>query len=547
MRLGRAVLVGCLLVAAIAPTAAAPPQPGTTDSGLTASEEATLWSNASAAYWDDVSTNDTVVQQLAANTDLTFDEPPDTAARWTQYAHGQFEPGGVDESVHPKGGFTYDSRYIKDAHATIFALTPSTWTYVAPDDQRLYVAPEGTLRGAVDYRVDVPDDSGRRSWSLLRHDVDSVRLSVDDERVSTTDGTHRPSFEYALDGGRRTVTLEARIEATIMETVRPPPDSNRSVRWRTSDRWVEVSNTYTVDVYDFDVSARHATYPDGREGMSITQSDPWQGYSLDSADGHEIRSGWRFFTARPSAWHTLVASTESGTTERDSHAVPVAVHAYPSSTTPRTTRVRPDPTRLRTWGPTHDSPASRLPENVAVDVVEESYTEPSGIAVRDDSIDPGAVTVHGIVRGTETTLGSVDDSVSIGESELTTSVIERTDSAIEVRLDLEDAETGEPIVLADRSGYIEIADERLSTNASGQATIRLTEPGVYTATYHADSWLDTSTPYAGDTATVRWHPLTTLSGWIGLALRFGWVVVPLAVAWYAGRQVGSMFQVGGAP
>jgi hypothetical protein len=188
-----------------------------------------------------------------------------------------------------------------------------------------------------------------------------------------------------------------------------------------------------------------------------------------------------------------------------------------------------------------------LPENVAVDVVEERYTESSGIAVRDDAIDPDAVTVHGIVRGTEMDLaGSVDDSVSIGESELTTSVIERTDSAITVRLDLEDAETGEPIALDDRSGYVEIADERLSTNASGQATIRLTEPGVYTATYHPDSWLDTNDPYVGATATVRWHPLTTVSGWIGLALRFGWVVVPLAVAWYAGRHLGSMFKVVGS-
>jgi len=232
----RAVLIGCLLMAGISPAMATPPTPGTTDSGLNASEEATLWSNASDEYWEEPSANDSVIERLATETDVTFREPPETAARWNRYAHETFDPGDVDTSVHPAEGFTYDGPYIKDAHATIFALTPSTRAFLTTDDERLYVAPEGTLRGAVDYRVDVPDGSERRSWSLRDHGIETVWLFVDDEQTQSASGTHRPTFEYDLDGGQHTVQLEARIEATLKRRFdhRPTPTDQPSGAYTTA-------------------------------------------------------------------------------------------------------------------------------------------------------------------------------------------------------------------------------------------------------------------------------------------------------------------------
>jgi len=156
------------------------------------------------------------------------------------------------------------------------------------------------------------------------------------------------------------------------------------------------------------------------------------------------------------------------------------------------------------------------------------------------------VTVHGLVRGTQTELDEPDESVTIAESNLSASVLGSTDGEVRIHLRLEDADTGDPIALDERAGYIEIAGERHATNASGETTIRLDEPGVYTATYEPEPWLDTSTPYAGDSATVRWHPLRSLSGVFALVLRFGLVIVPLAALWYAGRQLGSMPRFGGA-
>lgn len=57
-------------------------------------------------------------------------------------------------------------------------------------------------------------------------------------------GTHRPAFEYELDGGQRTVTVDARIEATLEETVQPPPDSTPG------DRCVSSTETHpSIDVF----------------------------------------------------------------------------------------------------------------------------------------------------------------------------------------------------------------------------------------------------------------------------------------------------------
>lgn len=555
------LVVSCLLIATLssgAATAGTPPRPGTTGSELTESEEATLWSNTPPDSWPPASGSQSAVHEIATQTDLTFTAPPDTASRWNRYAHEQFEPGGVDESIHPASADPYAGPYIKDAHASIFSLTPATRAYIAPAETRLYAAPKGRLRGAVDYRIEVPetstDDGWTQSWSLKSHDIEAVRLLIDGEKIKTKGGSHRPAFSYALDGRTADITLEARITATLKETARPPPDSNQTTEITTHRRWVTVSNTYTVDVYELDPMAASVEYPDGRDGIAITQTQPWQGYTLDSGENREIRGIWRFFTARSAAWRQLVASSDTGMTTHESHALPVYVHAYPSALAPRAKPEHTDPTILQTWGPAHESPASTIPEHVSAEVVADSYNETAGIGVRADRIDPETISVNGIVHGTETGVRQmVAEPRQIQEANLSASIIATTDAGATVLVELEAADTGEPIALEtqrdarDRSGYIEFDDTRVQTNASGQATVHVSSPGVYTARYVPASWVDVSPAYAGDTASVTWQPLRSIQGWLDFGIHVGVAMLPIAVAYYAGRRIASMFRGGRRP
>jgi len=369
------------------------------------------------------------------------------------------------------------------------------------------------------------------------------------------DGTHRPSFEYTLDGGQRTLTVTARIEATLEETVRPPPDSNQTATIRTHDTSIDVQDTLTVEVYDFDAVATTAEYPDGSVGLSITQSEPWRGYTLDADESMEIRGVWRFLTARPSGWDAVIESTAEGSATREQHALPVSVYAYPSALAPKAKPERDDPRLVQTWGSSHDTPAESLPENVAVEVVEESYEETYGIAVRADHIDPNEVTVHGIVRGSEADLRSLfEESREIHDTELSASIIERTETAATVLLELEHAATGEPIQLTGtdsspgvtrvQSGHIEIAGKQVQTDANGEATVQVTEPGAYSARYEPAPWMNTQPAYAGDTAVVRWHPMTSPTAWVSAGIRLGLYVLPFAVMWYAGRKLADIFGIG---
>lgn len=559
-----ALLLGCLLVVvgtatAATASAAGPPRPGTTDSGLNETEEATLWSKVPPDYWAARPGEDTTVHELATGTELTFTEPPGLAGRWNRYAYEQYRPGGTDVSVHPEGAYTHSYSYIEDAHATIFSMQPSTRTYVGPDDERLYVAPNGTLRGVVDYRVDVPEDSdsggGSTTYRLVDHGIEEVRFYVDDEVVATAAGTHRPAFEYDLAFDADSLKLEAKVEATIKKTVRPPPDSDRSTRTYTYNVWIEIWNSYEIEVYDVEAGVDRVRYPDGDEGVAITQSQPWQGYTLDSAGDAEIRGIWRFFLARRPAWGWLVESTGRGTTPRESHALPVTVSAYPSVMAPRAKPEGGEPTILRTWGPTRETPKPELPETVAVGVVEANYTETYGIAVRTDGIDPDDVTLHGIINGVDAGAQTLfDEPRHIRETELSARIVEETDTEATVQLTLEDADTGEPIDLdADgastfsnaRSGYLEIDGRRVRTDEDGEATVRLTDPGVYEARYEPTHWLDAPWAYAGSTATVRWHPLATPTNWFGFGVRIGVALLPFAVAWYAGKRLGRLVRFGG--
>lgn len=568
------LIAGCvfLLLSSAATSVAGPPRPGSTDSGLNESEEATLWSKqpnenyiSNSEYRAAYGENRTTTHQVANGTDLTFTEPPSTASRWTRFAHGEYTPGDRSTSVYPPHADTEDGRYIRDAHATVFAVSPSTNAHLDPDTKRFYVAPEGRVLGTVDYRLDIPPgyriDNRSVTRALTGHEIDEVRLYADDEQIAESDGTHRPSLRYDVDGDVETLRLEADISATVRVTTRTTRVVNETVgngtrtiretESRVVNDTVTVSDSANVTVYDLRAQAHFSEYPSGKTGVSIYQTAPWQGYTLTDDGTERVRGIWRFFTARDTAWDELVRSTAGGSERTESHALPVYVHAYPSELGPRAKPEHGGPTIIELWGERTPSPKGSLPENVTVEVVESAYRPTYGMAVNSQHADPDALTVHGIVYGTEATiLESPTSPREARETELSARVIDGNESGATVLLELEEAESGDPIALEaserssavtdrERDGYIAIADQQVKTNTTGEAVVFLSGSGTYTARYEPESWLTAYPPYAGDTDVVRWHPLTTITGWLNLARRFGMVLLPFAVALYAGRRLGA--------
>ncbi|WP_049980171.1 hypothetical protein [Halolamina rubra] len=548
------------LAAGVAAVGTAPPAPSSEDNGLTENESATLWSRdaddymAEREYRQRYGETRSAMAQLANGTDITFTRPPSTAATWTRNDFADLDAGGPNTSISPRNATLKDGTLIADAHATIFAAQPSTRGHLGPNRTVHYVAPNGTLRGFVDYRVRVPNTSpnGNRTtdWSLVAHEIETVRLLVDGEPVVEREGTHTPALPYALgDDGQVTLTLEAEIHVRLRGTTRANssgPVLNTTTRAET----LTVRDSLAVEVYDLSASVYYANYPNGDAGVAVFQSQPWQGYTLTANRSARVRGVWRFYTARDMRWDTLVRSNATGSERIESDAIPVFVHAYPSRIGPRAEPVRDGPDILETWGTNASSPAASLGKHIHVDVVNRSYTASHGVAVRADRVAPAAIQVAGIVRGVNASITEPDNGFErpLSRSNLTAVVIEQNQSGARVRLTLRSAASGEPIVLndsardvpadgPDRNGYLTIADQRVETNASGVAVVTLDRPGIYTARYHPGSWVSQASAYVGDTATVRWHPLTTLDGWVALAVEVGWQLLPFVVALYAGRRV----------
>ena len=117
-------------------SADSPPRPGTDDSEFDVNETATLWSKApneclsDAEYEERYDEQRTAMQELGNCTDITFKEPPDTAERWTAYDYESLEGGSTETSIYPTHAELSDSVLIADAHATTFAIQPSTRTHL---------------------------------------------------------------------------------------------------------------------------------------------------------------------------------------------------------------------------------------------------------------------------------------------------------------------------------------------------------------------------------------------------------------------------------
>ncbi len=513
----------------------------------------------------DYGENRTDLHALANCTDISFAEPPETAEIWTEYDFESLEPGSSNTSVYPEHAETADSLAIADAHATIFAVQPSTIVHLNEDETPLYVAPDGELRGLIDYRVRVPDDdhSGNQTveWSLLDHGIDEVRLEQDGEVLAKHEGQHTPTIEYALEGsGTSTLTLEADIEVDLARSITERVGNRTSTQNETRSTTLTVSSDLEVYVYDLSASIYSAEYPDGDAGVAIYQAQPWHGYILTEEGDATVRGVWRYYTARDTAWDSLVRSSATDRKVVNSDALPVYVRAYPSETGPRADPILDGPDVNEVWGLESPSPNATLHENVEVDVVDDPYTRSYGLAIRYGEVDREHLVVQGIVRDTTAELVEPDGGTEreIRESDLSVEILEQNESAATIEIELRDAKTGDPIMLEQpfednprsapigvepRDGYVTIAGERVETNASGIATVTVTQPGIHTAEYHPGSWRTHNPAYVGETASVSWHPLTTASGWFTFFVDVIWLSIPFLVALYAGLKLGSFLHI----
>jgi len=540
---------------------AAPPRPGTEDNGLTENESATLWSRdaddyiSQEEYQERYGESRTAMEQLANGTDITFKRPPATAATWTRNDFEDLNAGGSDTSIHPPHASLEDGIYIEDAHATIFAVQPSTRGHLESGETPLYIAPNGTMRGFVDYRVRVPNgsSSGNRTveWSLTNHEVDEVRLINDGTTIVEQEGSHTPALEYQIeDDWSTTLTLEAEIDVRLKKTVRIDRGDETDVDVTYQTESLNVTDSIDVEIYDLTAYPYYAEYPNGDAGVAIFQSRPWQGYTLTENGSARVRGVWRFYTARNTNWDTLVQSSRTGSSTVESDAIPVYVHAYPSRIGPRAEPVRDGPEIIDTWGTDRPSPVGTLGENINIEIINQSYTTTYGLAVRAETLDREDLHVAGIVRGVNASIVAPDagSERQLRRSNLSVEVIQQNQSQATLRIELRDNQTGTPIGLGGggrrypigggaRNGYITIADQRVETNASGVAIVTVEQPGIYTARYHPGSWLGHNPAYVSDTATARWHPLGTIEGWFALFVEVGWQLLPFFVMFYAGKRL----------
>ncbi|TKX87209.1 hypothetical protein EXE43_04430 [Halorubrum sp. SS5] len=476
-------------------------------------------------------------QQVATCTDLTYAAPPAHAAKLTAASFAVLAPGNATTSVYPPDANRTTRGLIADAHATLYAVHPATRVHLTPTESRQYVAPNGTVRALVDYRLRAP--AGNRS--IVTHEVRAVRVSIGDEQVGTATDTQTPVINYTTTAAReQPLTVTAEIAVTVGNAT-----SNQTTHT------VTVSDTRAVWIYRLRPEAYTATYPGGDTGLAVYQGAPWHGVTLTTDGSQRVRGVWRYYTARATAWDRLVVGRAAGTTRQPSPGQPLGVVAFPSQIGPRAEPVRDGPTLTAVWGVERPPPAAQLHPNVSVGVVRGAYTRSFGVAFRNASVDPDQVRVHGVVRGMSAPLQAVTPTERpIRHPNLTVETVSTSASAATLRITLRDPRTGDPIPLngpppspiGDNgpAGTLRLNDEPVALNYTGATTVTVTEPGLYTVDFEPASWRTTSPAYVAASDSVRWHPLSTVAGWIRLFETLIWGGIPLLAAWIAGRRLGRL-------
>ncbi|MFW6437278.1 MAG: hypothetical protein ACOCYZ_06560 [Halococcoides sp.] len=456
---------------------------------------------------------DAALRQLANGTDLPLNAPPRDVERWNSGDFGEFPESNRSVSIHPSHADTDGGEFVKEAHATLFAIQPSTRLRLSASRQPLFVGRSGEVFATTDYRVRVPEDdtTGDRQvyWSVEEHRIDETRLVIDGDTVATGGDDHTPAFDFAdLEPGTHRITIEADVFVKLEKHVRT---EERRCRGRGPRRqcWTDVDHNYTyptetvtveddrrVVVEDLEITGKRADYPDGTTALAVTANRPWLGYSTDQGN---VTGTWRLYSARDPSWDTLEYARENDTTQRHSPLHPLQVNAFPMAT--GASAAEPTARVVATDGERYEAPT--LPENVELGVPNGTYTGSRTIVTR----LPEAVSeirARGFVRGQSTTVDTADfETVPIHRSNLTLAVRNDSRSTTRIEVHLRDAATGDPIDTADRDGFVVIDGERVNTTDDGTALVTLDDSGTFvSARYEPGDWWDHDRGYVEDSVTL---------------------------------------------
>jgi hypothetical protein len=516
---------------------------------------------------------------VLALVDYPFDRPPRAVEQWTHGEHGEFPTRGPVASVVPPAADPQDHRWIRDAYITVFAVQPSTVAHPEGRTTRLYVRPSGEISGVADYRVQPPEnrtvnydppapEPGERVlervvhiWTRQTQELGTVEFRVEGLLFATGDADKHPRFRFGgLPAGTETLSLRVEISATINHTIRreyrfaervctentgsdaPGNESCRTeydtvetVETRYPTATTAVSDAIDVTVYRLAPQAERIRFADGGTALAIERGagDPWASAELPSG---RVHTAWHFYSARRPGWDSLALVTPRGTVRIDSDAIPLQVHAFPStgdSYARSDERTAGTIEVTRVAGPRRQPP--QLPDEITVPVVTDRYRAPATVVVRSDRAMDGRPVVHGLVRGAEAT-PAVTSREPQRRTDLSVAVLSANRSAgtAQVQVTLREAASGGPVDLTDRPGAVVVHGVRLEPDSDGQATATVPlGTGTVTARYQPAPWWATSPAYASSQARasvpVGWpEPLQVALAGFGLVV----ALLPLLFAIY---------------
>jgi hypothetical protein len=500
----------------------------------------------------DTAGNGPVGGVLLGAADYAFDQPPTAVETWNNGDHRDFPQTDIDRSVYPPHADRSDALWIEDAYIEVFAVQPSTVAHVSPADTRHYIRPSGQVLGTTDYRIGLPPDVHRDydppvpdpgetvllektvEYRLIDHEMSDITLQADGDPVASTGPTHTPRLEFtslakSTDRLSLSVTISASFEKTTRRKYRSAfedcdtrtiQDGNETrtvtdcdieynTYWSTDvdrpSRQVTVRDSVDVTVYELAPTAARTAFTDGQSALAVNRSsgDPWAMFELPNGD--TVHNIWHFYTARERGWDTLIEGTETDTTSFRSDAIPLQVHAFPSGGGAYAQSDFGVLEVTQIWGPERQPPT--LHDSITLPVAEESYSSGSVVVVRTDdtvALDDG-VTVHGLVRGTQTeTAVRTTRSQQPTDLELELLDLNRSEGTASVRLSLQERATGQPIDLRSRPGVVVVNGEEVEPNASGTAVVTVPIAGRFvTAEYQPGPWWATDPIYESSRASVE--------------------------------------------
>jgi len=598
-----AVLCLCIIIAALG-TAGAGVQATAEYNGLSQNESLSLFSrdvdgdkDAQPPVYGPLTADSDAQEALQRfdSGDREYDLPPERAPTWTENAFDQIPTGDFsrDSSIHPSGASLNQGRFIKDAHLTIFSITPSTVAHESSGTTR-YIGADGAVRALGDYRVAVPETtvsdgassdviSKTVTWSVQSAGHDDLTLYVDGQQAAssssraaalryelgdldvdelTVDTTFRVTLEKKTTIKRRvdidnenSDNRETAVEAaTPNGTDTEGSDVETVTRTELVSESVDVRAQTTAEAYDLsDIEAVVGIENGTGRRLVLDTETPVSSYAVSREDAEDpvvVQTHWQFFTARDTTWDRLKTSTAGGTETTSRMAVPVGIHAYPSQEGLKTSEQDIAGARkLRAHGTNREPPS--IPENVQVDVRDRSYSAHTGFSARHPTVDTSErIQIHGIVRNQNMTRSWADiPQREVHPVDLSMTVVSGNSDQTTLRVTLRDETTGEPLPVDSTKTVVTVVHggkhKDVDVGEDGTGTVTFSSFGGFSAHYEPLPWTagDTDVAYSRDQAFAREAGVSSPSSWVGMALaiveQFWWLFLPVYLAKKTGKALGG--------